>query len=238
MDRFVREFVALEDEANRYDDVENIAVTTYRSADGQTPADILPKIFRQQPNVIVVRDLVNAKTVKMLCDEIAAEGRLVVSTVRAKDSVEALLRIYGIEKAPLAEFRDQATAVLSQRLVRKLCDKCKEPYAPPADVLKQLNLPADKVKAFYRPPARKSAEEDKREICRECGGVGFLGQTAIFELLVVDDLLRKTLATTPKLDALRLAARKSGNKTLQEEGILLVVRGTTSLPELMRVLKG
>ena len=238
MDRFVREFVAVEDEANRYDDVENIAVTTYRSADGQTPADILPKIFRQQPNVIVVRDLVNAKTVKMLCEEIAAEGRLVVSTVRAKDSVEALLRIYGIEKAPIAEFRDQATAVLSQRLVRKLCDKCKEPYAPPADVLKQLGLPADKVKAFYRPPARKSAEEDKREICRECGGVGFLGQTAIFELLVVDDLLRKTLAATPKLDALRLAARKSGNKTLQEEGILLVVRGATSLPELMRVLKG
>ncbi len=117
-----------------------------------------------------------------------------------------------------------------------MCDKCKEPYTPPADVLKQLGLPADKVKAFYRPP--KSSDEDKKDICRECGGVGYLGQTAIFELTVVEDLLRKTLAATPKLDALRLAARKSGNKTLQEEGILMVVRGATSLPELMRVLKG
>jgi type II secretory ATPase GspE/PulE/Tfp pilus assembly ATPase PilB-like protein len=238
LDRFVREFVAVEDESNRYDDVENIAVTTYQSAAGQSPADILPKIFRQQPNVVVVRDLVNAKTLKLLCEEIAAEGRMVIGTMRAKDAVEALLRVYAIEKAPIAEFREQATAVLSQRLVRKLCDKCKEPYAPPADVLKQLGLPADKVKAFFRPPTPKSSDEDKKEICRECGGVGYLGQTAIFELLVVDDLLRKTLAATPKLDALRLAARKSGNRTLQEEGILMVVRGATSLQELMRVLKG
>ena len=94
IDRFVREFAAVEDEANRYDEIENIAVTTYRSAAGQSPADILPRIFRTQPNVIVVRDLVNAKTLKMLCEEIAAEGRMVVSTVRAKDSAEALLRIY------------------------------------------------------------------------------------------------------------------------------------------------
>jgi len=237
LDRFVREFAAVEDESNHYDETENIPVTTYQGKAGQSPADILARVFRSQPNVIVVRDLVNAKTVKMICDEVASEGRMAISTVRAKDGVEALLRVYAIEKAPIPEFREQVSAVLSQRLVRKLCDKCKEPYAPPPDVLKQLGLPADKVKAFYRPPVSKSAEEDKRELCRECGGVGFLGQTAIFELLVVDDLVRKTLATTPKLDALRLAARKAGNKTLQEEGVLMVVRGATSLPELMRVLK-
>jgi len=238
LDRFIREFAAVEDESNRYDETENIPVTTYQSKTGQSPADVLPKVFRSQPNVVVVRDLVNAKTVKMICDEVAAEGRMVISTMRAKDGVEALLRVYAIEKAPIAEFREQVSAVLSQRLVRKLCDKCKEPYAPGPDVLKQLGLPADKVKAFYRPPSAKSGEEDKKDICRECGGVGFLGQTAIFELLVVDDLLRKTLAAAPKLDALRLAARKSGARTLQEEGILMVVRGATSLPELMRVLKG
>ena len=62
LDRFVREFAAVEDEANRYDEIENIPVTTYQSAAGQSPADILPRVFRTQPNVIVVRDLVNAKT--------------------------------------------------------------------------------------------------------------------------------------------------------------------------------
>jgi type II secretory ATPase GspE/PulE/Tfp pilus assembly ATPase PilB-like protein len=238
LDRFIREFAALEDESNRYDEIENVPVTTYRSAAGETPESVLPRFFRTQPNVIVIRDLVNAQTVKMVCEEIADEGRLAISTVRAKDCAEALLRIYAIEKAPIPEFRDQVTGLLSQRLVRKLCDKCKEAYAPPADVLKSLGLPPDKVKTFFRPPTPKSTDEDRKEICRECGGVGYLGQTAIFELMIVDDLLRKTLATSPKLDALRLAARKGGMKTLQEEGILMVVRGATSLPELMRVLKG
>jgi type II secretory ATPase GspE/PulE/Tfp pilus assembly ATPase PilB-like protein len=237
LDRFVREFAAVEDEGNRYDEVENIPVTTYNGAAGQTPADILARVFRTQPNLLVVRDLVNAKTVKMLCDESAAEERFMIGTVRAKDAVEALLRVYAIEKAPIPEFREQVACVLAQRLVRKLCDKCKEPYTPGADVLNQLGIPPDKVKTFFRPPTPKP-DEDRREICRECGGAGYLGQTAIFELLVVDDLLRKTLATTPKLDALRAAARKSGMKTLKEEGILMVVRGATSLPELMRVLKG
>ena len=238
LDRFIREFAAVEDESNRYDDTENIAVHTYPGKAGQSPADILPRVFRTQPNVVVIRDLVNAKTVKAICDEVEAEPRMVISTVRAKDCAEALLRVYAIEKEPIPEFRDQVTAILSQRLVRKLCNKCKEPYSPPPDMLKQLGLPADKVKAFYRPPTSKVGEEDKREICRECGGVGYLGQTAIFELMVVEDLVRRTLAATPKLDALRMAARKSGTKSLQEEGILMVVRGATSLPELMRVLKG
>lgn len=237
LDRFVREFAAVEDAGNRYDETENVPVTTYNRAAGQSPADVLVRVFRQQPNVIVVRDLVNAATVKMLSEEVAGEERVAIGTVRAKDSVEALLRVYAIEKAPIAEFREEVAAVLAQRLVRKLCDKCKEPYAPGAEVLKQLGLPADKVKAFYRPPTVK-ADDDRREICRECGGVGYLGQTAIFELLVVDDLFRKTLARSPKLDVLRAAARKSGMKSLQEEGIYMVVRGATSLPELMRVLKG
>jgi type II secretory ATPase GspE/PulE/Tfp pilus assembly ATPase PilB-like protein len=238
LDRFIREFAAVEDEGNGYDEVENVPVTTYRGAAGETPADVLARLFRSQPNVIVIRDLVNAKSLKMVCDEVEQEGRMAIGTMRAKDAAEALLRVYAIEKAPIPEFRNTVSAVLSQRLVRKLCDKCKEPYGPPADVLKQLGLPPEKIKAFYRPPTIKSTDEDRKEICRECGGVGYIGQTAIFELMVVDDLLRKTLAATPKLDALRAAARKGGTKTLQEEGILMVVRGTTSLPELMRVLKG
>ena len=70
LDRFVREFAAVEDESNRYDETENVPVTTYQSKAGQSPADILPRVFRSQPNVVVVRDLVNAKTVKLICEEI------------------------------------------------------------------------------------------------------------------------------------------------------------------------
>jgi type II secretory ATPase GspE/PulE/Tfp pilus assembly ATPase PilB-like protein len=74
-------------------------------------------------------------------------------------------------------------------------------------------------------------------VCEVCNGIGYYGRTAIFELLTVDDSLRQVLSTTPKLDALRLAARKAKHRTLQEEGVLLVARGVTSIQELARALK-
>jgi len=91
------------------------------------------------------------------------------------------------------------------------------------------------VQAFYRPP--QPNPEEKKEVCRRCNGVGYFGRTAVFELLAVDDGVRKVLATTPKLDALRQTARNAGMRTMQEEGIILVAKGVTSLPELMRVMK-
>ncbi len=87
------------------------------------------------------------------------------------------------------------------------------------------------MQALCRTPQQRS------EVCPECGGVGYLGRTAIFELLVMDDALRQTLAANPKPDVFRQAARKAGARTIQDEGIVLVAKGVTSLQELMRVLK-
>jgi len=122
-------------------------------------------------------------------------------------------------------------AVMCQRLIRKLCEKCKEAYMPPPQVLQQLGIPQGRIRAFYRPP------QQPEEVCEHCGGVGYYGRTAVFELLTVGDTVRKVLAGKPKLELMRSAARKDGMKSFQEEGILLVAKGTTSLPELMRVLK-
>jgi len=125
-------------------------------------------------------------------------------------------------------------AVVNQRLIRKLCEFCKEAYAPPAQVLQQLGIPEGKIQAFYRP---RQPTEENPEICPECGGIGYVGRTAIFELLVVDQAVRKALATSPKLDLVRQAAGKDGLRTFQEEGLVLVAKGVTSLPELIRVVK-
>jgi type II secretory ATPase GspE/PulE/Tfp pilus assembly ATPase PilB-like protein len=232
-DRFTREFATFEDEANRYQEVENIPVTTYSVADDQEASDTLVKFFRTEPNVAIVRDLVDSSTVDVLCEQIS-DSRLIISTIRAKDCAEALLRVLALGVSP-AEFSKSITAVVNQRLVRKLCDSCKEAYAPTPQVLQQLGIPEGRVQAFYR-PFQPNPQEPK-EPCKVCGGIGYLGRTAIFEVLIVGDAVRKTLATAPKLDALRQAARKDGMKSLQEEGVLLVARGVTSLPELMRVLK-
>jgi len=229
LDRLVREFEAVEEETNRYDEIENIRVTTYKAADKESPATVLPKVFRMEPNVVVVRDLVNAETVQMMCEEIA-DNRLLIGTVRAKDAAEALLRVLALGVPP-PKFSAGITAVLSQRLVRKLCEVCREAYVPPPQVMQQLGIPQGRVQTFYRPP------QQSEETCVACGGVGYIGRTAIFELLVVDDAIRKALCTAPKLEVLRSLARKSGSTSSQEEGIVLVAKGVTSLPELMRILK-
>ncbi|MEN6407820.1 MAG: ATPase, T2SS/T4P/T4SS family [Thermoguttaceae bacterium] len=232
-DRYTREFAAVEDERKPYEPVENVPVTFYDSAAGQSPADVLTSLFRKEPNVVVVRDMVNAQTVHLMCDEIQS-NRMLIGTIRARDAAEAILRTLMLGVAP-AELADSLSGVISQRLVRKLCDSCKEAYTPPPQVLQQLGIPEGRVQSFYRPP--QPNPEEPKEPCPVCGGLGYLGRTAIFEVLTIGDAVRNAITSGAKLPALRQAARHDGMKTFQEEGVLLVVKGVTSLPELMRVLK-
>ncbi len=230
-DRFVREFMAVEDEANRYEPVENIMMMTYNSAAGEKQIEILSKFFLQEPNVAVIRDLDSEETINMVCDEVGNE-RVLVSTIRAKDSTDAIQRVLSLGVPP-AKFAKRITAVVGQRLIRKLCENCKVAYAPTPKVLKQLGIPEGRVQAFHRPPQDTEIEE----ICPECGGIGYYGRTALFELAVIDDSVRRVLASSRDADTLQQALRKAGLQSLQQEGIVLVAKGITSLPELTRVLK-
>jgi type II secretory ATPase GspE/PulE/Tfp pilus assembly ATPase PilB-like protein len=229
MDRFTRDFISVEDEANRYEPVENVPVKTYRSADGQTPASILRDVFLLEPGVVIVRDLVDAETVRKMCAEVEND-RLLLGAIRASEAAEAYLNILKLGVPP-AEIGRVLTAVVCQRLVRKLCEYCKEAYIPPPQLLQQLGIPPGKVEVLFRPP------QQTEEPCEHCYGTGYYGRTAIFELMVVDDTLRGVLTNVPKLEVIRQAARKAGWRSLREEGILLVASGTTSVAELARVLR-
>ncbi|MFZ5830418.1 MAG: ATPase, T2SS/T4P/T4SS family [Planctomycetota bacterium] len=229
LDRFMRDFVGIEEASNRYEAIENIGIETYNTEETASPASIIPRILRKEPNAVVVRDLPDSETATMLVE--AATNRLVITTIRAKDCAEALLRVAAIGVQP-KDLAKNGSGVLCQRLVRKLCDKCKEAYQPSAEVLQQLGIPEGRIAAFYRPPSQPPDRP-----CLECGGIGYAGRTAVFELLIVGNNVRKVLAGAPKLDVLRSAARKDGMRTMQEEGLLLVAKGVTSLQELMRVMK-
>jgi type II secretory ATPase GspE/PulE/Tfp pilus assembly ATPase PilB-like protein len=231
-DRYMRDFASIEDVAHREHDIENVHVTTYNAAAGETPIPVLQKVIRTYPNVLVMRHLPDADTVKFLCGQVQ-EDRLVMTAVRAKDSGESLLRVMML-KVPPKDFAGAVTGAVCVRLIRKLCDQCKEAYPPPAELLKQLGLPPGKVQAFFRPPT----EPDPKKPCPNCQGIGYKGRTGMFELLVVDDAVREVLLKSPKLDLVRAAARKGGMKTFQDEGLVLVVKGVTSLPELQRALQG
>jgi type II secretory ATPase GspE/PulE/Tfp pilus assembly ATPase PilB-like protein len=235
VDRFTRNFVELVDSGKPQADIENVHLTKYSAAAGETPATVLPKLLREYPDVVIVRDVADLETLTILCEQ-PAENRLVITSTRAKEAVEALLRIMML-KIPPADFAPAVTAVLNVRLVRKLCEKCKEAYPPPAEVLKQLGIPAGRLEAIYRTPTQPINPKKPDEVCDQCNGVGYLGRTGIFELLKVDDNIRKVLTTAPKLENLRLVARKLKHRGLQEEGLLLVAKGVTSIQELLRVLK-
>ena len=230
-DRLMRDFAAIEDVNHREREIQNISVTTYDSEAGETPATILPKLVRNYPDVYVCRDMVNAETAEILFNEVKDED-VVITTVRAREAAEALLRILQM-KVSAKDFASVVKAVLYQRLIRVLCPDCKVGYTPPPDTLKKLGIPPGKVEQLYRPP--KGEELDKP--CKSCQGLGYQGRTAIFELLIVTDQMREILAKQPKLELLKKAARASRQRSLQEEGVLLVAKGETSLPELMRVLK-
>lgn len=228
-DRFLRDFMIIEDEADHAREVENVDPLRYKASAGETPDQFLDRAFRKQPDVVIVPQLPNTETVVRLCEG-AVEDHLIFTTIRAKEAVEALLRIL-LLKVPAQKFAPVAIGVLNQRLVRKLCEACKEAYAPPPELLKKLGIPAGRVETLYRHP------ENPEKECKECSGIGYIGRTGLFELLVVDDPLREALIKQPKLEVLRLVARKSGHKSLQEEGLAKVVQGITSLAELMRALK-
>ena len=232
-DRLLRDFAAIEEEQHREREMENIDVTTYSAAKGETPATVLPTLIRKYPNVYVLRDFGDVEAVKLLLNEVRDDDRLVVTSIHAKEAAEALMRMLQQKKVPPRDFAATVTAVLCTRLIRKLCDSCKVAYAPTPDLLKKLGIPQGKVEALYRVPKPEEIERP----CPECGNIGFKGRTGLFELLVVDDKVREILAKQPQLELLRKAARMAGMRTLQEEGLLLVAKGVTSLAELQRVLK-
>lgn len=230
-DRLMRDFVAIEEVSNREHDIQNISVTTYDASKGETPATILPVLIRTYPNVYVLRDMTDVEAAKLLFKEIQDE-HLVVTSIRAKEAAEALLRFLQL-KMPAKDFAKAAKGVLYQRLIRKLCPDCKVGYTPAADVLRKLGIPAGKVEQLYRPPKGEEIEKP----CKTCQGLGYVGRTGLFELLVINDKMREILIKQPKLPLLKEAARAARQRSLQEEGVLLVAQGTTSLQELTRVLQ-
>jgi type II secretory ATPase GspE/PulE/Tfp pilus assembly ATPase PilB-like protein len=230
-DRLMRDFVAIEEVNHLEMEIQNIAVHTYDASAGETPAMLMPKLIRLYPNVYICRDLVDGASAKLLFNEVK-DDRLVVTSVPAKEAAEALLRILQL-KVPVQEFAAGVKAVLYERLIRKLCPDCKVGYTPPPDVLQKLGIPAGKVEKLYRPPKPEEIEKP----CRTCQGLGYRGRTGVFELLVINDQMREILVKQPKVDLLKKAARAAQQRLLQEEGILQVARGVTSIAELMRVLK-
>jgi type II secretory ATPase GspE/PulE/Tfp pilus assembly ATPase PilB-like protein len=239
IDRYQKNVVTIENPVECQ--VANVTQIEVNPKAGKTFASELRSILRQDPDVIMIGEIRDQETAEIAC-QAAQTGHMVFTTLHANDSVTAIVRLLdlGVQPATLAS---SISAVLAQRLVRVLCTKCKVRYKPNADMLRKANLPADKIKFFYRPPEPED-ENDKAPspdgeptVCKNCGGTGYKGRTGIFELLVVTDKLRELIRDNPNVNGLKQEAVNSGMKYLQEDGLRQVIAGRSSIQELLRVCK-
>ncbi|MFN9369154.1 MAG: GspE/PulE family protein [Planctomycetia bacterium] len=203
----------------RLDGITQIAVNT---AAGVTFASILRSVLRQDPDVLLVGEIRDKETAEIAC-QAALTGHFVFSTLHANDTVATITRMLDLGLDPML-IQTAVTAILAQRLARKLCQKCREPYPTPPDLLKRLGVKPEQVPTIYR-----------KKGCPECGGTGYKGRVGIHELLIMSDDIRKLITESPSIEDLRATARHGGTRSLQVDGFLKVLKGTTSIEEIVRV---
>ena len=191
---------------------------------GMTFARIIRAMLRQNPNILLVgeiRDLETAET----AIQASLTGHLVFSTLHTNDAPSAITRLVDIGIQPFL-VASSVLAIMAQRLVRKVCPKCKVRYEPPAHVLAGLGL---------RPEIAKKANFMKGKGCNHCNKKGYRGRMGIFELMPMTTQIREMTFKGESTQVVRRMARKQGMRTLFEDGIIKAIKGTTTLDEVLRI---
>ena len=189
---------------------------------GLTFGSTLRSILRQDPDVLLIGEIRDAETADIAV-KFSLTGHLVFSTVHANDAPGTLTRLLDIGIAPFL-VGSCLNLVMAQRLVRKLCLKCKEEYVPTAEELALIGLTKKVVKKKLF----------KIKGCADCRNTGYRGRTAIFEMIPMTRELRKLVFDNANEDEIRQAAIKNGMVTLRDAGNERVLDGTTSVEEVLR----
>lgn len=182
----------------------------------------LRSILRQDPDVIMVGEIRDKETAHIAVES-ALTGHLVFSTLHTNDAPSAINRLtdMGIEPFLTAS---AVSGVLAQRLVRKLCPKCKEKFAPDDLMLRSINVKMNPSHSFYRAKG-----------CPHCNQKGYKGRLAIYELLTVNEDIKRLTMERASSSKVKEAAIENGMRTLRQDGISKVLQGLTTVEEVVRV---
>lgn len=194
---------------------------------GFTFAAALRSMLRQAPNVIMlgeIRDLESAT----IAINASLTGHLVFSTLHTNDAPSAVTRLIDIGVKPFL-VASSCRALMAQRLVRRVCRRCAEPYTPLESELRSLNIDPNNV---------GNATFMKGRGCNDCNRTGYRGRFGIFEVFVIDDEARKLIYDKVSASVLRNRAREMGMRTLREDGARKVLAGMTSPEEVIRATVG
>ena len=191
----------------------------------------LRSILRQAPNIVMIGEIRDAETADIAM-EAALTGHLVFSTLHTNDAPSAVTRLLDIGVKPFL-VASALRAAMAQRLVRAICEKCKEEYTPTDREIKMLKGLASGAMNASMPEHMFHGAG-----CERCGKTGYKGRKGIFEIFKVDDTIQRLIFDHAPATLLRQRAREMGMRTLREDGMLKVASGMTSLSEVLRVTMG
>lgn len=202
--------------------IEGINQVQISKGDKISFADALRSILRQDPDVIMVGETRDPETASISL-RASLTGHLVFTTLHTNDAPGALPRLVDMGCEPFL-VGSSVSGVLAQRLLRRLCPRCKEAYSPTVEECLQLEIdPASVGGPFYRSVG-----------CPSCMKTGFRGRTGIFELLVVDEDVRAEVMRGGTARAIAAVAEKNGMTSLRQDGVRKVIEGVTSVEEVLR----
>jgi type IV pilus assembly protein PilB len=191
---------------------------------GLTFAHCLRSILRQDPDVILIGEMRDLETTE-IAFHAAMTGHLVLSTLHTNSSIATIGRLLDLGVDPVL-ISSSISLIIAQRLLRKLCNECKQPYEPPPGLLERLGVDPHDGTTYY-----------KAEGCNRCGGTGFSGRMAVHELLPINNTVRELIVRKASEYEIQAAMRSQGMRFLLQRGMEKVREGVTAISEMFRVLQ-
>ncbi len=192
---------------------------------GLTFAYGLRSVLRQDPDVIMIGEMRDVETSNIAIQS-SLTGHLVLSTLHTNTAVSAVTRLKNIGVAPYL-IASSLNGIIAQRLLRKLCDRCKKPHKPNTDKLKQLGLKNNEAEkmTFYH-----------GEGCKYCSNSGYKGRIGVFEVLVCSSAVREAITSEATEAEILSCALNNGMRLMSQDGLDKAMTGLTSIDEVIRVL--
>ncbi|MCA9278885.1 MAG: Flp pilus assembly complex ATPase component TadA [Phycisphaeraceae bacterium] len=215
------------------DDLEGVRQNVWvPKADGPDFGTFARSSLRRDPQVVTVMEMPDQATAKVASALDDTRTRLYLG-LRTRDTLKAL-QTYVQAVGDVDTAVKPLAGVVSVRLMRRLCQNCRQPYKPDAAMLQKLGLPADRVQQLFKKGGQVLIK-NKPDICPACNGSGYFGMIGVYELIPIEKAERE-LIKTGNLPALRASAKKRQLPTMQQAAILRAVEGVTSVEEVMRVM--
>ena len=190
-------------------------------------ANALRSILRQDPDIMMIGEIRDTETAQIAV-QAALTGHLVFSTLHTHDAASALTRLIDMDIEPFL-ISSSVIGVLAQRLVRVICEKCKEKYIPEEYILRGLNI-------------KKELKNKKNKFtlfrgtgCHFCKNTGYYGRTSIYELIVLDEKIKSLIVSKASSNVIKNVGIKKGMKTLKDSGLEKAIQGITTIEEVLRV---